>query len=106
MDGESNRCDVRRTGTSMTEKSQLVKRKNPNRIFPKDWDRRTRVIAVLSQKHMTQEELARKLEVSEAYVSATIWGHRRLYSIESAIAQELNCTWESLFAPLAEGRVA
>lgn len=91
----------------MTDNRSTVKRRTPNRMYPKDWDRRARIVSALSEHRITQERLADTLDVSEAYVSATIWGRRRLYSIESAIASALGRTWDELFAPAdAEGRAA
>ena len=48
----------------MTEASVSVKRRTPNVLHPKDWDRRARVIAALSERQMTFTELAAVLEVS------------------------------------------
>ena len=76
-------------------------------VHPKDWDRRARVVAALSERRMTVTELAEEIERSQGYVSAVIWGVDRYFSVESAIAAALGRTWDELFSPAnAEGRAA
>lgn len=83
-----------------------TKRRNPNPMHPKDWDRRARVVAALSERRMSLTELSALLEVSPSYVSTIIWGRRRLASAEKAIAKALHKSRAELFGPDGEKRGA
>lgn len=87
---------------------QIKKSRKRAHCHPKDWERRGRIIAALSQRRMTITELADYIERSQGYVSAAIWGVDRSHKIESEIAEALDKSWEELFAPAAEveGRAA
>lgn len=88
---------------------QLRKSRKRAHLHPKDWERRARIIAALSERRMTITMLAAKVERSQGYISAVIWGVDRYFSIETAIAAVLGRSWEELFAPAAgkaEGRAA
>jgi len=92
----------------MNEPSASVKRKKPRTLHPKDWDRRALVLSAMSARHLTMTELARRLDVSVGYVSAIVWGRRRIASAEQAIAKALGTTHDALFAssPGRAGRAA
>lgn len=93
----------------MTDVEAHVKRKSSNRPYPKDWERRARVVSALSERQLSLKGLAEKLEVTPGYLSSIIWGRRRLASAEHAIATALGRSWEELFAPdasKANGRAA
>jgi lambda repressor-like predicted transcriptional regulator len=88
---------------------QLRKSRKRAHLHPKDWERRARVIAALSERRMTITTLASKVERSQGYVSAVIWGVDRYFSIETAIANALGSSWHELFSPeveKVEGRAA
>jgi len=82
----------------MTDIAPVVTRKLDNRPYPKDWERRARVVTALSERQLSLKGLAEKLEVTPGYLSSIIWGRRRLASAEHAIATALGYSWESLFA--------
>lgn len=87
---------------------QIKKSRKRAHLHSKDWERRARIVAALSERRMTITELANYIERSQGYVSAVIWGVDRFHSIETEIAAALDKSWEELFAPdgEAEGRAA
>jgi lambda repressor-like predicted transcriptional regulator len=81
----------------MNEKPVPVKSPGDRRTHPKDWNRRARVIAALAEKEMSLKDLAEELDVSQGYISAIVWGTRRLHSAEANIAIVLGKSCDELF---------
>jgi lambda repressor-like predicted transcriptional regulator len=75
-------------------------------FYPKDWDRRARVVTALSERKMTMAELAEKLGISTTYLSFVVWGRRRPDGVETKIAEALGKEKIYLFPPLSEKRDA
>ncbi len=78
----------------MTQKLRDVKRGRP---FPKDPDRKARVMAVVWDRGLSVSDLANSMDVDQSTLSKVIWGVRRSPVMETRIAAYFGMTRDELF---------
>jgi len=67
------------------------------RPYPKDWERKFRVMSKLHERKLTITDLVRDLHAHQGHLSEVIWGVRRSPVMEERIAKYFGMTREELF---------
>lgn len=67
------------------------------RPYPKDWERKLRVIGKLYERGVTAQALADSIGVQKSHLSEVIWGTRKSPIMETRIAEYFGMTREELF---------
>jgi len=78
----------------MAQRLRDVKRGRP---YPKDWERKKRVMALIWKHGLSITRLAEKIDAHQGTVSDVIWGVRHSQVMETRIAEFFGMSREELF---------